>query len=78
MCMWAAHTIDPNHNEVIEFLSIQKPRADEYFKRATTAIYEGKRAEAFELIEKGLELFHDMTKLLLLRASLHRENLDFD
>lgn len=42
------------------------------------AIFEGKKNEAFELIEKGLELFHDMTKLLLLRASLHRENLDFD
>lgn len=76
--MWAAHSLDPNHNEVIEFLSIQKPRADEYFKKATNAIFEGKRAEAFELIEKGLELFHDMTKLLLLRSSLHRENLDFD
>jgi len=70
--------IDPNHNEVIEFLSIQKPRADEFFKKATMAIFEGKRTEALEMIEKGLELFHDMTKLLLLRASLHRENSDFD
>lgn len=77
-CFWQAHQINPNHNEVIEFLSIQKPRADEFYKRATTAIYEGKRAEAFELIEKGLELFHDMAKLLLLRASLHRESADFD
>lgn len=73
-CFWNAHSIDPNHNEVIEFLSIQKPRADEYFKKATMAIFEGKKGEAFELIAKGLELFHDMTKLLLLRSSLHREN----
>ena len=42
------------------------------------SIYQGKRNEAFEMIEKGLELFHDITKLLLLRASLHRENSDFD
>lgn len=77
-CFWRAHNINPNHNEVIEFLSIQKPRADEYFKKATHAIFHGKKAECFELIEKGLGLFHDMTKLLLLRASLHRENLDFD
>jgi len=26
-----------------------------------------------EMIEKGLELFHDMTRLLLLRASIYRE-----
>ncbi len=30
------------------------------------------------MIGKGLELFHDMTKLLLLSASLHRESQDFD
>ncbi len=77
-CFWDAHTIDPNHNEVIEFLSIQKPRAEEFYKKATKAIFEGKRQFAFEMISKGLELFHDMTKLLLLSASLHRESQDFD
>jgi hypothetical protein len=41
-------------------------------------VFDGKRVLAFELIEKGLELFHDMTKLLLLSASLHRESQDFD
>jgi hypothetical protein len=30
------------------------------------------------LIDKGLDLFHDMAKLLLLRASLHRESADYD
>lgn len=70
---WQAHQIDPNHHEVIEFLSIQKPRAEEYYKKATRAIFEGNRYLALELISKGLELFHDMTKLLLLRASIHRE-----
>ncbi len=77
-CFWKAHGIDPNHNEVIEFLSIQKPRAEEFFRKATKAVFDGKRILAFELIEKGLELFHDMTKLLLLSASLHRESQDFD
>ena len=77
-CFWRAHEVNPNHHEVIEFLSIQKPRAEEYFKKASKAIFEGKRAAAFDFINKGLELFHDMTKLLLLSASLHRENADFD
>lgn len=77
-CFWSAHEINPTHHEVIEFLSIQKPRAEEYFKKASKAIFEGKRGMAFDLISKGLEFFHDMTKLLLLSASLHRENSDFD
>ena len=70
---WQAHSIDPNHHEVIEFLSIQKPRAEEFYKKATRAIFEGNRFLALEFISKGLELFQDMTKLLLLRASIHRE-----
>ena len=63
---------------VIEFLSIQKPRAEEYYKKATRAIFEGNRFLALELISKGLDLFHDMTKLLLLRSSIHRERSDYD
>ena len=70
---WHAHHIDPNHHEVIEFLSIQKPRAEEFYQKATKAIFEGNRFLALELISKGLDLFHDMTKLLLLRAAVHRE-----
>ena len=75
---WQAHTLDPNHHEVIEFLSIQKPRAEEFYKKATRAIFEGNRYLALELVQKGLDLFHDMTKLLLLRASIHRERQDYD
>lgn len=75
---WLAHSLDPNHHEVIEFLSIQKPRAEEFYKKATRAIFEGNRYLALELIQKGLDLFHDMTKLLLLRASIHRERQDYD
>ena len=47
---WQAHTLDPNHHEVIEFLSIQKPRAEEFYKKATRAIFEGNRYLALELI----------------------------
>lgn len=33
---------------------------------------------AMENIKKGLELFHDMSKLLLLRASIYRQQKDFE
>jgi len=75
---WQAHTVDPNHHEVIEFLSICKPRAEEFYKKATKAIFEGNKYLALEHVEKGLDIFHDMTKLLLLRASIHREMSDYD
>jgi len=58
-----------------EFLSIQKPRAEEFYKKATSAIFEGNRYLALELISK--QLFNDKTKLLLLRASIHRERQDY-
>jgi hypothetical protein len=69
---WAAHGVDPEHHEVIEFLSIMKPRADEFYKKATKFLFEGNKPMAVESIKKGLELFHDMSKLLLLRASIFR------
>ena len=75
---WKAHSIDPNHHEIIEFLSIQKPRAEEFYKKATRCIFIGDRHLALKHIAKGLELFQDMTKLLLLRASIHRERQDYD
>lgn len=75
---WAAHAVDPEHHEVVEFLSIMKPRAEEYYKKATKFIFEGNRHLAMESINKGLELFHDMSKLLLLRASLHRQAKDYE
>lgn len=69
---WAAHAVDPDHHEVVEFLAIMKPRAEEYYKKATKHIFEGNKVLALEAIKKGLEMFHDMSKLLLLRASIHR------
>lgn len=55
-----------------------KPRAEEYYKKATRMVFEGNRALALENIKKGLEMFHDMSKLLLLRASIHRQNKDYE
>lgn len=69
---WAAHAVDPEHHEIVEFLSIMKPRAEEYYKKAAKFIFEGNKVLAFENIKKGLDMFHDMSKLLLLRASLYR------
>lgn len=69
---WRAHAIDAEHHEVQEFLSIMKPKADEFYQKATKNIFDGNKVLAMENIKKGLEIFHDMSKLLLLRASLHR------
>jgi len=77
-CFWAAHSIFPEHHEVIEFLSIQRPRAMEYYHKAVKNVFQGNKYLAMEMIEKGLELFHDMTRLLLLRASVYREQKDYD
>ena len=77
-CFWAAHTIFPDHHEVTEFLSIQRPRAMEYYKKAVKFVFEGNKYLAMDNIQKGLELFHDMTRLLLLRASIFREQRDYD
>ena len=75
---WSAHAITPEHHEILEFLSIMKPRAEDFYKKASKFIFEGNRALAFENIKKGLELFHDMSKLLLLRASLYRQQRDYE
>lgn len=69
---WAAHAINPEHREILEFLSIMRPRAEEFYKKASKFIFEGNKALALDNIKKGLDLFHDMSKLLLLRASLSR------
>ena len=45
----------------------------QYYTRATKEVFKGNKYLAMELIEKGLELFHDMTRLLLLRAAIFRE-----
>jgi len=50
----------------------------EYYAKAVKFVFQGNKFLAMEMIEKGLELFHDMTRLLLLRASIYREQKDYD
>ena len=38
-CFWAAHSIFPEHHEVKEFLSIQRPRAMEYYNKAIKFVF---------------------------------------
>ena len=75
---WIAHSIKPDHTEVIEFLKIMRPKAEKFYESAIKNIFEGNQPGAFQDIKKGLELFRDMTKLLILRASLFRKNKDFE
>jgi len=77
-CFWLAHGLFPEHHEVVEFLNIQRPRAMEYYKKAVKCVYQGNRYMAMENVAKGLDLFHDMTRLLLLRAAIFRESKDYD
>lgn len=55
-----------------------KPKADEMYDKAVKNIFENNIPLAMEHIRKGLEMFHDMTKLLLLRASIHRKGKDYE
>ena len=75
---WNAHQVDPEHYEVQEFLSIMKPRAEEFYKKATKFLFDQNIPMALECVKKGLDLFHDMSKLLLLRASIYRQQKDFE
>lgn len=70
---WKSHSLNPDHHEVVEFLSIMKPKAEEKYQEAMKNIFKKNIDEAFENISQGLELFRDMTKLLLLRATLYRQ-----
>lgn len=75
---WRAHSINPDHQEVVEFLSIMKPKAEEMYQEAMKNIFQKNLEGAFDNIRKGLDLFRDMTKLLLLRASLYRQQKDYE
>jgi tetratricopeptide (TPR) repeat protein len=75
---WASHAISPDHHEVMEFLSIMKPRADEFYKKATKFLFQGNKTLALENIKLGLEMFREMSKLLLLRASIYRSQKDYE
>ncbi len=75
---WQAHGIDPCHPEVIEFLSIMRPKADALYDKAVKCMLEEDQASALLMIKKGLETFHDHSKHLLLRASVMRAQKQFE
>ena len=55
-----------------------KPKAEAMYQQAMKNIFKKDLEAAFEDIRKGLDLFKDMTKLLLLRASLYRQQKDYE
>lgn len=74
---WIAHNIDPDHHEVVEFRNIMRPKAEQFYQKAVKCIFESNDKIAMIHIRKGLECFHDLSKLLLLRASIYRKNKQF-
>jgi len=69
---WTAYDIDPKNPEVLEFLAIMRPKANEYYEKASKLFICGEYLEALAAIKKGLDLYHDHSKLLLLQASILR------
>lgn len=55
-----------------------RPKAEVLYENAIKHIFENNQQAAFSDIKKGLELYWDMTKLLILRAGLFRQNKDFE
>ena len=54
------------------------PKAEEKYESAIKHIFENNQQAAFSDIKKGLELYWDMTKLLILWAGLFRSNKDYE
>jgi len=75
---WSAHAIDPCHSEVVEFLSIMRPKADTLYEKAVKSVLEQDYPAALLAIKKGLDAFHDHSKLLLLRASINRLQKEYE
>ena len=75
---WVAHSVNPEHPEVKEFLQIIKPKAEACYEKALQYTLEGNHTGALLSIKKGLEIYHDMSKLLLLRASIMRKQKQYE
>lgn len=78
MCFWRAFNIDQQHPDVVKFTAIMKPKAEEWGSKAKKAIFEKDLVKAFYCINKGLEYYEESSSLFLLRASLHRIQLNFE
>eukprot|EP00357_Protocruzia_adherens_P002335 CAMPEP_0114978836 /NCGR_PEP_ID=MMETSP0216-20121206/4034_1 /TAXON_ID=223996 /ORGANISM="Protocruzia adherens, Strain Boccale" /LENGTH=524 /DNA_ID=CAMNT_0002340089 /DNA_START=865 /DNA_END=2439 /DNA_ORIENTATION=+ len=75
---WKVQSIAPNHPDVIEFLNIMTPKSEVYYEAAVKNIFQNNIKRAYENISEGLKLYHDSTKLLLLRASLLRKSENYE
>lgn len=75
---WDAFNLDSTHPDVQEFVNIMRPKAEEWHMKAAAAVFESDHKKAMYCTNKGLEVYRESAKLLLLRASMHRKNQAFD
>lgn len=75
---WRAFNLNSSHPDVKEFVSIMRPMSNEWLDKATKAIFSNDLKLAMYCINKGLNVYRDSPKLLLLRASIHRQLLNFE
>lgn len=75
---WEAFNLNSAHPDVKEFVSIMRPMSNEWLDKATKAIFDNDLKLAMYCINKGLNVYRDSPKLLLLRASIHRKMENFE
>lgn len=75
---WEAFSISSSNPDVLEFVGIMKPLADQWYDRAVGALFEDDLEKAMYFINKGLGIYKESTKHLLLRATIHRKREIFE
>ena len=55
-----------------------RPKALAHYEKAINSLFEKDIEGALNEIKKGLDMYRDMTQLLVLRASIHRQNQDYN
>ena len=76
--MWKAHELEPKHAQIIEFLEIMKPKAEESYQNAVKHMLEGDETTALLFIEKGLQFYHNFCKLHLIKACILRNQKQYE
>lgn len=76
--MWQAFKINPQHAEVQEFISIVKPKVEEWHSKAASAVFDQDYEKALYCISKGFDIWPDSSRLLLLRAFVYRQQGNFE
>ena len=75
---WKAFNLNSSHPDVKEFVSIMRPMSNEWLEKANKAIFNNDLKLAMYCINKGLNVYRDSPKLLLLRASIYRLMQNFE